>query len=525
MSVKKGEAPKVTSKLLPIKKVIKMCIKFCEALAGFSYYPYQKQFIKRIIESLLMTEGAEIDGEFSRQSGKSTSIGVLAGGLSIALPFMATLPIFKDDPRIQQFAKGLWIGIYAPIMEQSEGTFNKVKHSVTNETAIQILELPELALSIDTNNGNTFRLSNGSIVGCFSASENAKIEGKTWHLVIVEEAQDVLDTKIKKSISPMLASTNGTKVFVGTAGTMKGYFFDLIERNKKEKLLTGIKNHFEYDYLVAGTYNKKYAIYAENEKKRLGEDSDEFRMSYKNEWILERGMFITPDILDRLSFNYDNITTFDVVTEYIDKELGIVLSAGIDFGKSNDSTVVTIVEANLDANESEKAIGAYRKRIVAWLEIQGDDYDSQFYEIMEFLECFDLDILTADSTGVGDPIVDRFINALSIPILPYNFSNSSKSVLCKFLDQEMRGGRVRIPAGRQTMETREYKNFMTQMSNWEKYYVGQFMICNHPDEKEMHDDYGYSLALSVLGTREFAVQKEQTMGEVEQSENIFLGGR
>ena len=66
-------------------------------------------------------------------------------------------------------------------------------------------------------------LSNGSFLAGQVASKQSKIESKTYDLVIVEEAQDVDDLIVSKSIEPMLSSTAGTLIKVGTTGMTKNH--------------------------------------------------------------------------------------------------------------------------------------------------------------------------------------------------------------------------------------------------------------------------------------------------------------
>jgi hypothetical protein len=51
------------------------------------------------------------------------------------------------------------------------------------------------------------------------------------------------------------------------------------------------------------------------------------------------------------------------------------------------------------------------------------------------------------------------------------------------------------------------------MLDLEKDYVGQYMVCQHPDEKNAHDDFCDSLALAVLAAT------EGILPEVEASNN------
>lgn len=42
---------------------------FCELYSGITMYPYQEQFSKRVIRSVLENDGADITALFARQSG------------------------------------------------------------------------------------------------------------------------------------------------------------------------------------------------------------------------------------------------------------------------------------------------------------------------------------------------------------------------------------------------------------------------------------------------------------------------
>ena len=255
---------------------------FCEAYSGRVMYPYQGQFSKRIIRSVLENDGAEITALFSRQSGKTETVSITVGGLMIILPQLANMPMFLDDPRFTMFKDGFWVGIFAPSQRQAQTTYNRMKGRLQCKEALAVLEDPDFRLEFTTSNGQTVALSNGSFCTAISASDGSNIEGESFKFIICEECQDISNFKIRKSIHPMGAAYNATICKIGTATTFKGDFYEAINRNKKEyedgKLR--IRNHFEYNYKVVMKYNPKYAKYIEREKRSLGETSDEFRMSY-----------------------------------------------------------------------------------------------------------------------------------------------------------------------------------------------------------------------------------------------------
>lgn len=55
---------------IPTTELVDMIANFCEMYCGVSYYPYQAQFAKRIIRSVLENDGLELTALFARQMGK-----------------------------------------------------------------------------------------------------------------------------------------------------------------------------------------------------------------------------------------------------------------------------------------------------------------------------------------------------------------------------------------------------------------------------------------------------------------------
>lgn len=477
---------------------------FCELYSGKTMFPYQEQFSKRVIRSVLENDGEEITALFSRQSGKSETISLTSGGLMIILPQLANMPMFADDPRLKMFKDGMWIGIFAPSQRQAQTTYNRIKTRIQSKPAQMILADPEFNLYFTTSNGQTVSLSNGSFVTAISASDGSNIEGESFKLIICEECQDISNFKIRKSIHPMGAAYNATIVKIGTATTHKGDFYDAIQRNKRNdaEKKSHIRNHFEYDYKVASKYNPNYAKYVEKEKARLGEKSDEFRLSYCLEWIIERGMFIDIAIFEPQcgEFTLDRVS-YDKVATHV---------AGIDLGGKGDSTIITMVEVNWaipailesrvnDETGEEEVYEAYNTYIKDWHMIENEpDYEQQYPEVCDYLDHWKVARIVCDATREAS-FAHRLKANRREEVIPYIFTTKSKSELYKHLDKEIAAGRARFCAGDNTRYTKEYQLFLEQMGDLQKGYSGQYMVVAHPDEKGAHDDYCDSWALAVWG--------------------------
>ena len=509
---------------------------FCEAYSGRVMYKYQTQFSKRIIRSVLENDGAEITALFARQSGKTETIAITVGGLMIILPQLANMPMFADDPRLTMFKDGFWVGIFAPSQRQAQITYRRMKSRIQCKESIAILEDPDFRLEFTTSNGQTVALSNGSFVTAISASDGSNIEGESFKFIICEEAQDISNYKIRKSIHPMGAAYNATICKIGTATTFKGDFYEAIQRNKKdyEEKRIKIRNHFEYNYKVVQKYNPRYAKYVEREKRSLGENSDEFRMSYNLEWIISRGMFIDIDEFEE--------SCGDSFLDRVDRDLQANHVGGIDVGggsdrksKDSDSTVVTIVEVDWDnpvlmessyneETQEEEVYLAYNSYIKDWLEITPEiakDYEEQYAIIMDYLKNFRMAKLVVDATRESS-LGQRIRANVKYEVELFVFSTKSKSELYKNLDKEINSGRAKYPNSKETQKTKEHQKFIQQMSDLQKGYSGSNLVVSHPDERGAHDDYPDSWALALWGAREPGVKDET---ETKDRNKVFKGNK
>ena len=487
---------------------------FCEVYSGHTMYPYQAQFSKRVIRSVLENDGAELTALFARQSGKTETIAITVGGLMIILPQLANMPMFANDKRFAMFKDGFCVGIFAPSQRQAQITYNRMKSRLQCKEAKAVLDDPDFKLDFTTSNGQTVMLSNGSFVTAISASDGSNIEGESFKFIIMEECQDISNYKIRKSIHPMGAAYNATMVKIGTATTFKGDFYEAIQRNKedfKNKKIP-VRNHFEYDYTVCQKYNENYRKYVEREKRSLGENSDEFQMSYLLKWIISRGMFVDSDVVEE---NNCDTLLGRIHSDYVANHVaGIDIGGGGSESKDADSTVITIVEVDWDnpvlmeksyneETQQDEIYLAYNTYIKDWLEItplDADDYEEQFTMIVDYLSLWRISRAVVDATKESS-IAHRLSATVRFEVVPFVFSTKSKSELYKHLDTEIKTGRAQIPYDEETQKSPECKKFMQQLSDLQKSYSGQNMVVAHPKERGAHDDYPDSWALAVYGCR------------------------
>jgi hypothetical protein len=464
-----------------LDQLIKRTILFCEELWGKELRPYQRSMSYRIIESLVLNDAEEITGLMARQSGKSEVVATTLAGCMILFPILA-----KTYPIMEQFKEGLMVGLFAPVEEQSELVFSRIATRLSSERAVAILSDPEIDEKVE-GKSRVIRLSNGSFCRRQTANPRAKIEGSTYHIIVIDEAQEADEMVVRKSVHPMLAANAGTMVKIGTPGYTKGDFYKAINLNKRRQ--RGKRsNHFEYDHKVVSKYNPAYRKFIEKEKIRLGEDSEEFQMSYALKWMLERGMLITEDDLDMLA----------------DRSMGLVKAwhrtpvvVGIDPARVKDSTVVTVCWVDWDFPDP----AGYREhRILNWMEIHNTAWEEQYFQIMEFLDPYDIAFVGVDAQGMGSAVADRLQRLLGsrCEVTPYASDAKNQSDRWKHLIQLIQRRMLIYPGHSKARRTRVWRNFRQQMSDAEKVMKGQYLLVEAPNEREAHDDYVDSLALACV---------------------------
>lgn len=516
-----------------------LILNFSQEMCGVEFYPYEHEFGWRVIYSVLSEDADEITALFSRQSGKTETVAVVVCGMMVMLPLLAQY--LAHDDRIAKFKDGLQCGIYAPHYEQSSIMWTRMKLRLYSKASKEALLDPDIDIDLtDRNVAENMTLPNGSYVDCGTAAPQAKIEGKTYHLILLEEAQDIHPSVMRSSIHPMAAATAGTLVKIGTCNRIKSDFYLACRRNKRTDVSTGklrskYRAHFEYDYTVAQKYNPRYRKYVAKEKERLGEDSDDFKMKYRLHWLLERGMFINDDMLRECGIGGEgqslfvekgrgkrrkkiefkrppNVVTYDPVT---DGQVG-----AIDVGREN-STVVTIGKVFWDCPIMFGKEERFPIHVYNWLELQGDDHEAQQPQIIEFLKNYRLSDVIVDATGKGDPVYSRIaaeLDKYNINVTPFIFSESSKDTGYKVFLQELTTRRFTYPSGSRASRTRKWQKFMAQMGDLQKTWRGQKMVVSKPkDSEEARDDFPDSAMMLC-----WLVNVRGSM-EIEDAPNMFVG--
>jgi intein/homing endonuclease len=303
----------------------------------------------------------------------------------------------------------------------------------------------------------------------------------------------------RNSISPMGAFYLATICKIGTPNVVKGDFYKSIQYNKRQELTRGgKKNHFRYPWEYCAKSNPNYKKYIKQEALKYGEDSDEFRLNYKLEWLLDRGMFLPENDAEIMGD-----TTQGIVDSYWKSPVVV----GIDPARRMDSTVVTVVYVDW---EHPDEFGFFVHRILNWLEIHGEDWEEQYFRIVDFLQNYNVLAVGVDAQGVGDAVAQRLQRLMpNTQVVSLMSSPKDQSERWKHLQALLQRRMIVWPAHPKTRRLKLWKRFMSQMTDLEKQYRGGYLLAEAPDEKGAHDDFPDSLALACVLTRDFVVPESE----------------
>ena len=280
-----------------------------------------------------MTQKAKhIVNIWSRQTGKST---VIASYIVWRLLYGKGCTVNKEhiDERI---------AIVAPIKEQHVLIYDKIKTLIDKS--------PYISNFVVKLNSERIIMKNGNRANFMSASPGSHIRGYTATCIVIDESQDITDSKYSGDVLPFGATTNALILEAGTPKT-KNHFYNAMN----SKSVTVIKQPwFECPFL-----SKEYVM----AQKSISPEAL-WRQEYLCEFM-EEGVLAFPSSLfepetknGRLTrrWNLDDYVYYNDIKKFSKEDAiaitelvkdGATYTAGLDLGKQNDNSVFTIVRDDL----------------------------------------------------------------------------------------------------------------------------------------------------------------------------------
>jgi hypothetical protein len=306
-----------------------------------------------------------------------------------------------------------------------------------------------LTKSFWSKRSDFMRMIDQAVVSFLSGDAAANVVGATASLALfINEAQDITPLKYDKDFAPMVASTNATRIIVGTVWTSRTLLARELRAAKEAQKKDGIKRIFIYDADKVGRIVPAYKDFVKAEVKKLGRNHPLIKTQYYCEEIdAQAGMFnaarralMAGDRPAQTAPIEGHIYVFTLDVAGQDES---VMQGGEDEFLNNpgrDSVTLTIHDVDLSSLELLQAPTyrpVYRQ---AW---QGQNHIVIFGKLCALFDSWKPQYLVIDSTGVGEGLWAMLDRKYSTRILPFKFSTQSKSELAYIFIGIIETGRFR----------------------------------------------------------------------------------
>ena len=440
----------------------------------FKFRPYQATVARAILESVLYRRGLTLSVEIARQGGKNE----LSAQLEVLL-----LTLYMN------------VG----------GNIVKCSPTFKPQTIISMQRLKErldewgYAGYWHSDMGYMIHLLNACAI-FLSADESASVVGNTAHILLeVDESQDVSKEKYTKEFKPMGATTNVTTVHYGTTWDDSTLLEEVKQSNLELEKKDGLQRHFRFDWQEVAKYNPAYQAYVEAERARLGADHPLFLTQYCLVPIRGGGRLFTPAHRAQLQGTHARCSH---------PELGKVYAAGLDLAgqieqdedtmkqaltPGRDSTILTIAEVSPGPEPTLHVLEHY-----AWI---GRPHAELYPQLVDLLKnTWKCQAVAVDATGIGEPIAAFLTKELGSRVIPFKFTQQSKSQLGFGLLAAINSGRLKLYARDHTDECTEFwRQVELARSQFRPNQTMNFFV----EPSEGHDDFLMSLALLVESVRDY----------------------
>jgi hypothetical protein len=429
--------------------------------------PYQVEIARAVVASISGGNGLTFSVEIARQGGKNE----LSAHLELLL---LTLYLARGGNIIK-----------------CSPTF-KPQAIISRERLRQRLDDFGFAGAYRCYLGYIVELGNARVF-FLSAEPTAAVVGHTADILLeIDEAQDVSKEKYSKEFRPMGSATNVTTILYGTTWDDTTLLEEVKQNNLELEKKDGIRRHFRYDWQEVGRYNPDYLSFVEGERQRLGEDHPLFRTQYALLPLPGRGRLLSRHQLALLLGEHPR---------QAQPHPGVTYVAGIDLaGEENacgnaDSTVVTIAEVHTPSPSLSVL------KVVEQYHWTGTPHSQLYLHLVEILTKWRCHRIVVDATGMGQPIASFLTKEFGSRLIPFVFTEKSKSELGFQLLSFINTNRLKLY--RQDGST-QYQETLLELERARAQYRAGRTMNFYLDPSEGHDDFLISLALTVWASKDLA---------------------
>jgi len=388
-----------------VKTIARSFDNFTFRAGGIQMRPYQLDPAKAIWNSIIKKRGDTIVLIISRQAGKDELLANL-------LSYLATLFAHRE------------VGIVVANPTYKPQTINAIMRFENR------LKANLLTKSQWKKRSDYMRMMGSATVSFLSGDQSANVVGAVASLLlIINEAQDISPAKYDKDFAPMVASTNATRLIVGTAWTSDTLLAREEDAARKLEKEDGIKRVFLYTSEDVRKIVKQYGTFVDNEISKLGRQHPLVKTQYFCERIdSQLGMFnagrralMLGDQPAQSNPTPGHLYAYCIDVAGMDEALLNLDGLG---NPGRDSTTLSIVDIDLSMLST---LQAPIFRVVNRMSWQGISHMQIFGQLIANIARWNPNYIVIDATGVGEGLWAMLNKSYPTRCLPVKFSQQEKS--------------------------------------------------------------------------------------------------
>jgi PBSX family phage terminase large subunit len=388
---------------------------------GFT--PTKKQ--QEIIKACTDNTTKYIIGCFGRQSGKSFT------GQNLILKWA-----LEDNG-----STSMWV---SPVYSQAKKVFSELVNTIA-----------ETGLTKSVNKSELFiEFINGSVIYFRSGEREDTLRGYTLDYLVVDEAAYIKDVVWSTVLRPTVL-VKGKKVLFISTPKGRNWFYNIAVRGY------GDENQ-QYKTFHATSFDTPFITKEELEEAKLSLPDSIYRQEIMAEFIEDGGEV------------FSSLSSACILTSYPPQVAGEKYYGGIDFGRQNDYTVLTIL------NSKGEVVDFYRERQKSW--------DIIVSEVVAKLKRWK-PVAIAEVNSIGDVLYEN-IRKQYPAIQPFITNNDSKQNVIEDLIMGLNENKLVLPTNE--LNTDLYK----ELSVFTYEYSPKTRRVKYGAPSGFHDDTIISLALA-----------------------------
>lgn len=248
-----------------------------------------------------------------------------------------------------------------------------------------------------------------------TAESESALVGDGLDLVIIDEAALIKEEVWTRAIRPTLSDRKGRAILISTPRG-RNWFWRLFARGQDDQ-------DPAWSSFQMSSYTNPYLDDEEVEDAKKDLPEALFRQEFLAEFLDEAGS-VFRSVADCSSPN----------CLQSGPRSGGIYYMGLDIARKRDWTVITVMDASTNP-----------KRVVAYKRIQKVKWDAQIELILSMAAQWGVRGVIADGTGVGDPLVERLRDRMTVPVASVVFTNRSKEEFIQNLALGFESAALLIP--------------------------------------------------------------------------------